>query len=70
MSEAIPKVEHINNSEHYVVFEGGAIVRIDCYLDGESHCVEDPEDAFCCCLEHPEHGWLAVEMIHEPVTIH
>ncbi|MDI7861843.1 hypothetical protein MRS76_07720 [Rhizobiaceae bacterium n13] len=70
MTEALPNVEQINVSQHYVVFEGGAIVPIDCYLDLEECCVEDPEDAFYCRCEHPVHGWLDVQLTQEPITLH
>jgi len=62
-----PKVEVVNINEHYVVFEGGCVCKIDTYLDVED-CELDEDDshiAWSCWVVHPDLGPLEV-MIEPP----
>lgn len=65
-----PKVEHINISKNYVVFEGGCMAPIDLYLDIDDCVTEDAELACVCWVNHPDLGPLEVVIHHDdPPTL-
>ncbi|MEN3145707.1 hypothetical protein ABCW43_00170 [Neorhizobium sp. IRAMC:178] len=67
-SEGFPiDIEVIDVIEGYVLFRGGLKLDIDTYLSLDEE-IDDGEDADQCIVEHPEYGFLFIDIFPEAVT--
>lgn len=65
-----PIVETVNIKDHFVLFEGGLVAKVESYLDddGERVDLDDAAEATSCIVEHPDHGFIMVAIAADPIT--